>query len=206
MCTLNGARVMPGVGRHERPHSFQRKSEKEASGMVYLLVAVLLLTAWQLTLRARREGLLRVVKGLAVAAVFGLLAGVFIGLGARAGMAAITFANGGTPSITLAGSFTVVSTFSSYGIALGIVYEGLFRRLLRANGLAYGGLLMLSSWYPLAQAAAQQLTGQPASISLVITSGIVVALMWLPYGLTLEALLRRWQSRMTARTVANAAA
>jgi hypothetical protein len=174
--------------------------------MIYLLVAVLLLTAWQVTLRARRDGLLRVVKGLAVAAVAGLLAGVFIGLGARVGMAAIPVANGGTPGFTLAGSFTVVLTFSSYGIALGIVYEGLFRRLLRANGLAYGGLLMLSSWYPLAQAAVQQLTGQTAFISLVIASGIVVALMWLPYGLTLEALLRRWQSRETARTVAGAAA
>lgn len=174
--------------------------------MIYLLVAVLLLTAWQLTLTARRDGLLRVVKCLAVAAVFGLLAGVFIGLGARVGMAAIPVANGGTPSFTLAGSFSVVLTFSSYGIALGIVYQGLFRRLLRANGLAYGGLLMLSSWYPLAQAGAQQLTGQPAFISLVITSGIVVALMWLPYGLALEALLRRWQSRGTARAVAGAAA
>jgi hypothetical protein len=174
--------------------------------MIYLLVAVLLLTAWQLTLRARRDGLLRVLKGLAVAAVVGLLAGVFIGLGARVGMAAIPVANGGTPSFTLAGSFTVVLTFSSYGIALGIVYEGLFRRLLRANGLAYGVLLMLASWYPLARAAAQQLTGQTAFIPLALTSGIVVALMWLPYGLTLEALLRRWQGRVTARAVASAAA
>ena len=172
--------------------------------MIYLLVAVLLPTAWSLTLKARREGLLRVVKGMAVAAVAGLLAGGFIGLGARAGMAAIPFANGGVSSFTLAGSFTVVLTFSSYGILLGVVYEGLFRRLLRANGLAYGGLLMLSSWYPLAQAAAQQLTGQPALTAFVITSGIIVALMWLPFGLTLEALLRRWQSRGTARTVAAA--
>jgi hypothetical protein len=174
--------------------------------MIYLLFAVLLLTAWQLTLTARRDGLLRVVKCLAVAAVFGLLAGVFIGLGARVGMAAIPFANGGTPSLTLAGSFTVVLTFSSYGIALGVVYEGLFRRLLRASGLAYGGLLMLSSWYPLAQAAAQQLTGQPAFASLAIVSGVVIALMWLPYGLALEALLGRWHDRGTARTVAGAAA
>ena len=174
--------------------------------MIYLLVAVLLLTAWQLTLTDRRYGLLRVVKSTAVAAVSGLLAGVFIGLGARIGMAAIPVANGDTPSFTLAGSFSVVLTFSGYGIVLGIVYDGLFRRLLRANGLAYGGLLMLSSWYPLAQAAVQQLTGRPALIPLIIISGIVVALIWLPFGLALEALLRRWQSRGTAQAIASSAA
>ena len=173
--------------------------------MIYLLAAVLLLTVWQLTLAARRQGLLRVLKSVAVAAFAGLIAGVFIGLGARIGMAAIPFANGGTPSFTPAGSFTVVLTFSSYGIALGIVYEGLFRRLLRASGLAYGGLLMLCSWYPLAQAAAQQLTGQPAFISLIIVSGIIVALMWLPFGLALEALLSRWHSRDAVRALAGAA-
>jgi hypothetical protein len=170
--------------------------------MIYLAAIVLLLTAWQLTLTTRREGLLRVVKSIAVAAVSGLIAGVFIGLGARVGMAAIPVANGATPSLTLAGSFTVVLTFSSYGIALGVVYEGLFRRLLRSRGSAYGGLLMLFSWYPLAQAATQQLTGHPAFISLVIFSGIIVGLMWLPYGLALEALLRRWHSRRAVQAVA----
>ncbi|MBV9927563.1 MAG: hypothetical protein JOZ96_21275 [Acidobacteria bacterium] len=163
--------------------------------MIYLLTAVLLLTAWRLILAARRHGSLRVLKGVAVAAASGLLAGVFIGLGARVGMAAIPVANGGAPSFTLAGSFAVVLTFSGYGVALGVVYEGLFRRALRANGLAYGGLLMLSSWYPLAQAAAQELTGQTALIPLTIVSGIIVAFMWLPFGLALESLLRRWRVR-----------
>lgn len=174
--------------------------------MIYLLAVVLLLTAWQLTLKVRRQGLLRVSKDVAVAAVFGLLAGVFIGLGARAGMAAIPVANGVAPSFTLAGSFTVVMTFASYGIGLGVVYEAFFRRLLRESGLAYGGLLTLATWYPLAQAAAQQLTGQPTFISLMAFSGLVVALMWLPFGLTLEALLRRWHSRGTARALVNVAA
>jgi len=174
--------------------------------MIYLLVPVLLLTTWQFFLRARRQGLLLVFKSIAVAAVAGLLAGLFIGLGARAGMAAIPLANGGTPTLTLAGSFAVVITFASYGIGLGVVYEGLFRRLLRSNGLAYGGLLMLISWYPLAQAAAQQLTGQPALISLILVSGLIVALMWLPFGLTLEALLRRWQRPDIVRALAGTAA
>jgi len=174
--------------------------------MIYIVAAVLLLTAWQLAVAARRDGLLRVVKGVAAAAVSGLLAGVFIGLGARIGMAAIPIANGGVPSFTLAGSFSVVLTFASYGIGLGVVYEGFFRRLLRANGLAYGGLIMLSSWCPLAQAAAQQIAGQPALIPLILGSGIIVALMWLPFGVALESLLRRWQSRGTAQAVAGAAA
>ena len=174
--------------------------------MIYLIVPVLLLTAWQLILRARREGSLRVFKGIAVAALSGLLAGVFIGLGARAGMAAIPFANGGTPRFTPSGSFAVVITFASYGIGLGVVYEGLFRRLLRSNGLAYGALLMLTSWYPLAQAAAQQLTGEPTFISLILVSGLILTLMWLPFGLTLEALLRRWQSPAPAPTLAATAA
>lgn len=171
--------------------------------MVFLLAGVLLLTAWQLTLTARRHGLLRVVKDITVAAVSGLLAGVFIGLGARVGMGAITVANGDLPRFTPSGSFTVVVTFSSFGIVLGIIYEGLFRRLLRRSGLAYGALLMLCSWYGLAHAAAQQLTGSPALTSLVVTSGLMVALMWLPYGVALEAALRRWQKRGVASAVAS---
>jgi hypothetical protein len=166
--------------------------------MIYLLAAVLLPTVWLFIQRARREGPLRVFKEIAVAAAAGLLAGVFIGVGARAGMAAIPYANGAAPNFTPAGSLTVVLTFASYGILLGVVYEGLFRRLLRASGLAYGGLLMLASWYPLAQAGAQQLTGRPAFIALAAGSGVVVALMWLPFGLTLEALLGRWHRRRTA--------
>jgi hypothetical protein len=174
--------------------------------MIFLLIAVLLLTAWQFTLMSRQRGLLRVVKSIAVAAVAGLLAGVFIGLGARIGMAAIAVANGSLPRFTLSGSLAVVLTFSSYGIALGVVYEGLFRRLLRQNGLAYGVVLMLCSWYPLAHAAAQQLTGHPSVISLVIISGLIVGLMWLPFGLTLEALLRRWQNRGASPALVSAAA
>ena len=174
--------------------------------MVFLLAAVLLPTAWQYVLMARRRGLLYVVKTIAAAALLGLLAGVFIGVGARTGMSAITVANGDAPSFTLSGSLNVVATFASFGILLGVVYEGLFRRLLRRRGLAYGVLLMLCSWYPLAQAAAQQLTGRPALLTQIVVSGAVVALMWLPFGMALEALLRRWQNRRGATVAASAAA
>ena len=173
--------------------------------MVFLLAAVLLPTAWQYILMARRRGLLHVVKSVAAAAALGLLAGVFIGLGARAGMSAITVANGDAPSLTLSGSFTVVYTFASFGVVLGVVYDGLFRRLLRRSGLAYGVLLMLCSWYPLAQAAAQQLTGRPSLTAQIMASGVVVALMWLPFGVALEALLRRWHNRRGAPAAGAAA-
>ena len=172
--------------------------------MIYLLAATLLLTAWQFIVKARRDGLPRVVKSVAVAAVSGLLAGISIGLGARLGMSAIPVANGAAPNFTPAGTFAVVLTFSSYGIVLGVVYELLFRRLLRAKGLAYGALLMLATWYSLAQAAMQEVTGRPAFISIIIVSGMVVAFMWLPFGLALEALLRRWQRRGTVHTAAGA--
>lgn len=165
--------------------------------MIFLLAGVLLLTAWRFAALARQRGAARVLTGVAVAAVCGPLAGVFIGVGARVGMGAITIANGAPQRLTAAGTLAVVATFSSFGIALGVVYEGLFRQLLRQSGLAYGGLLTLCTWYPLAQAAAQQLTARPAPFSLAAVSGLSVALMWLPFGLTLESLLKRWDGRQS---------
>ena len=163
--------------------------------MIYLLVAVLVLCVWRFAIRARREGWVRVLKSILAAAAFGLVAGVFIGVGARLGMSAIVVANGGSPNFTLPGSFSVVTTFAGFGLPLGLVYEGLFRQLFRRHGLAYGALLTLCSWYPLAHAAAQQLSGHPSTISLVFVSGAFVALMWLPFGFALELLLAKWHGR-----------
>ncbi|HEV2706775.1 MAG TPA: hypothetical protein VGV59_12680 [Pyrinomonadaceae bacterium] len=163
--------------------------------MIFLLAGVLLLTTWRFTALVRQQGLAWALRGVAISACCGLLAGVLIGVGARVGMGAITIANGAPQRFTASGTFTVVLTFSSFGIVLGVVYEGLFRRLLRRKGLAYGGLLTLCTWYPLAHAAAQQLTARPALIALVTLSGLLVGLMWLPFGLALEALLRRWHDR-----------
>lgn len=163
--------------------------------MIFLLAGVLLLTAWRFTALARQQGVVWVLRGVAISACAGLLAGLFIGVGARIGMGAITIANGAPQRFTASGTFTVVATFSSLGILLGVVYEGLFRRLLRRKGLAYGGLLTLCTWYPLAHAAAQQLTAHPALIPLVTLSGLLVGLMWLPFGVALEALLSRWHGR-----------
>ena len=173
--------------------------------MIFLLAGVVLLSAWRFTVLTRQRGVAWVLRGVAISACSGLLAGVFIGVGARIGMGAITIANGDPQRFTASGTFTVVVTFSSFGIVLGVVYEGLFRRLLRHKGLAYGGLLTLCTWYPLAQAAAQQLTTRPALISLVTLSGLLVGLMWLPFGLALEAMLRRWHDRERVQVAAAAA-
>lgn len=173
--------------------------------MIFLLAGVLLLSAWRCIYLARRRGLLWVVKSVAAAAVLGLLAGVFIGIGARLGMSAITIANGGALRLSLAGTSTVVFTFSSAGIFLGVVYEVLFRQPLRRCGAAYGALIALVTWYPLGHAAAQQLTWAPALVPFLIISGLLVALMWLPFGVALEALLGRWQNGGEARLVAGTA-
>src|SRR5829696_2906715 len=106
--------------------------------MIFLLAAVLLLTAWRFTSAARERGLGQASRGVAVAACCGLLAGVFIGVGARVGMGAITIANGDPQRFTVSGTVSVIFTFSSFGVVLGVIYEGLFRHLLRRSGLASG--------------------------------------------------------------------
>jgi hypothetical protein len=166
--------------------------------MIFLLAALILLAAWRFTLTARRQGLLLAVREVMLASASGLLAGVFIGLGARLGMSAITVANGSAPRFTLPGTVTVVVTFAGYGGIFGVVYAGLFRQLLRRRGAAYGLLLMLCSWYPLAHAGAQQLTNPPPAGALFFISGIVVAAMWVPYGVSLEMLVSRWQHQIAA--------
>ena len=130
-----------------------------------------------------------------MAAVSGLLAGIFIGLGARIAMGAIAFVNDDSPGFTLSGSFLVVITFASFGIVLGLIYEALFRDLLRQSGLAFGLLLTLCLWYPLADSGVQVLKFHPTALSLIFYSNILVALMWLPFALALEALLARWHNR-----------
>ena len=173
--------------------------------MIFLLAGALLLTAWRFTALARQRGSAWALRALAISACSGLLAGVFIGVGARIGMGAITIANGAPQRFTASGTFTVILTFSSFGIVLGVVYEGLFRQLLRRRGLAYGGLLTLCTWYPFARAAAQQLTAHPALIGLVALSGLLVGLMWVPFGVALEVLLRRWHDRKSVQALADAA-
>lgn len=163
--------------------------------MIYLLAIALILTAFGFARKARKRGFLPVMLDLGAAAVAGFLAGIFIGLGARVAMSAIAFANGDLSRFTFSGSIQVVFIFASSGIILGIIYEALFRDLLRRSGLAFGLLLTLCLWYPLAESGVQVLRFQPTAISLIFFSGVLVALMWLPFALFLEALLSRWHSR-----------
>jgi hypothetical protein len=111
-------------------------------------------------------------------------------------MSAIAFANGDLSRFTFSGSVQVIVTFASSGILLGIIYETLFRDLLKQSGLAFGLLLTLCLWYPLAESAVQVLRFQPTAISLVFFSGVLTSLMWLPFALTLEAVLKRWHNRV----------
>lgn len=173
--------------------------------MIYVLAVVLILTAARVACAARRRGARRVLRGLAAAGVLGLLAGVFIGVGARVGMSAITIANGEVPRPTASGSLNVVLTFSALGLPLGVVYEGLVRHLLRRKkALTFGALLTLCTAYPLAQAAAQQINAPMNFAALALVSVLMVALMWLPYALALEWLLARWE-RWRERRAAPAA-
>lgn len=173
--------------------------------MVFVLAFVVLLTAWRFALTARRRGLFWAARDVLVAAISGWVAGVLIGIGARVAMGAITIANGDTQRFTWSGTVTVVVTFSGFGIIFGFVYEGLFRRLLRRSGVAFGLLITLCSWYPLTHAATQQLTIRPSVGSLVLMSGILVAAMWIPYAVLLELLLSRWRHGTAAPVIASPA-
>lgn len=168
--------------------------------MIYLLLAVLVLTAARLFVVARRRGALYVLGVVVASAALGLVAGLLIGVGARVGMGAITVANGEVPRPTLSGTLSVVLTFAALGLPLGVVYEALFRPLARRwRAWAFGSLLTLCTWYPLAHAAAQQLTGRMSLAALALVSLVMVALIWLPYALALEVLLARWRSWREAR-------
>lgn len=166
--------------------------------MIYLLAIALILTAFGFARKARQRGFLSVILDSGVAAVSGFLAGIFIGLGARIAMGAIAFANGDSPNFTLSGSIQVIIIFAGFGIILGLIYEALFRDLLRHSGLAFGLLLTLCLWYPLADSGVQVLRFQPTAISLIFFSGVLVALMWVPFALILEVLLARWHSRASS--------
>jgi hypothetical protein len=161
--------------------------------MIFVLAAAVAFTVWRFTLASRREGLYWAIREMLLAIASGLLAGVFVGLGARAGMSAIAFANGDASRFTLSGTVAVIVTFAGFGGIFGIIYAGLFRQILKQRGLVFGLLIMLVSWYPLANAAAQQLRNSPPIILLILSTAFFVSLMWIPFGLVLEKLVSKWQ-------------
>lgn len=163
--------------------------------MIYLLTAALLLAAFGFVRKTRRRGVWIVLLDTLIAAAFGWLSGIFIGVGARIGMWAIPFFNGSESRFTLDGTVQVILVFSLYGIMLGILYELLFRDLLYKKGLLFGLVVAICTWYPLAEAGMQQLNFQPTFISLLFFSGLVMSIMFIPYGIALELLIGRWHQR-----------
>jgi len=127
-----------------------------------------------------------------IAAVFGWIAGILIGVGARIGMWSIPFFNGTEPRITFDGTLQVVLVFSLYGIGLAIAYELFFRQILKRRGLIYGLLVAILSSYPLASAASQQLSFSPAFVPMAGITLLVVGLMFVPFSILLELFLFRW--------------
>jgi hypothetical protein len=163
--------------------------------MLYVVGVALILTLSSFALKARRNGWRAELLETLMSAVFGLMAGVLIGFGARIGMGAIAFANGDPFRFSISGTLMVVGVFSTLGIVSGLIYGILLRDWLKQSGLAFGILLTLVSWYPLAEAAIEVLNFRPTMISLILLSGVFVALMFMPFGAALETLLSRWDRR-----------
>jgi predicted membrane protein len=159
--------------------------------MIYLLAVALILTSAGFWLKAREKGALATFLDALISIVFGFLAGIFIGVGARIGMWAIAFANGDASRFSVAGTIQVIAVFACFGLGLGLIYEGFFRRVLRARGLLFGILITLCAWYPLGESAAQVMNFQPTNVSLFFWTLVCVASMFLPFGVVLEWLLKR---------------
>lgn len=163
--------------------------------MIYLLAIALILTVAGFVIKARQKGALTIILDAAIAIVFGFLAGIIIGVGARFGMWAVAVANGAEPSFSASGTLRVVATFACFGIVFGLIYEGLLRSVLGRRGLIFGILITIVAIYPTAEAVADTLAFQPTALSLFFFSGVGAALMFVPFAIVLERLLRFWHRR-----------
>ena len=157
--------------------------------MIYLVAIGLAITITRYTLAVRRGEPSRVLYEIPAAIVAGLLAGVWLGIGALIAMRVIAYFASAPPRISVTGSIQVVLVFAAMGGGIAILYAGLFRHALAKSGIWFGLLLFLGSWYPLAQAGAQLLGYKPDPLSLMAVSGAVVALMFIPYALLLQTLI-----------------
>lgn len=160
--------------------------------MIYVIVIASIVAIVAFVRRSRNEGIRATLLDVIVSAAFGWFAGIFIGIGARIGMWAIPFFNGGQPSVTFDGTTQVILVFSLYGIGLGVLYEFIFRNLLRCRGLLFGMMISLCTWYPLGAAGAQQLNFTPTLLPLLLVTGAVMLLMFIPFAVFLEFILERW--------------
>ncbi|HEV8593508.1 MAG TPA: hypothetical protein VGQ55_15495, partial [Pyrinomonadaceae bacterium] len=112
--------------------------------------------------------------------------------GARIGMWSIPLFNGTEPRITVDGTFRVILTFSLFGIGLGLLYELLFRELMRGHGLLFGLLIALVAWYPLGSQGIQQLRFVPSFLPAAAVTFTIVATMFVPFAVVLEFSLGKW--------------
>ena len=164
--------------------------------MIYLAAIAFLLTVFAFFRKAKQNGFRAAGLDSLFAALAGFGAGIFIGFGARIGMWAIAFFNGSASRFTVSGTLRVILLFSSFGIGLSLFYELVLRDLLRQSGLLFGFIITLFTAYPFAKSAAEVLRFQPTIISLVFFTGIFTALMWLPFAITLERLLKLYQDKL----------
>ena len=162
--------------------------------MIYLIVIAFIVAAFGFYRRLRRDGFQSTLLDSVIAAVFGWCAGLLIGVGARIGMWSIPFFNGTESHITIGGSLRVILVFSLYGIGLGVIYELVFRDLLRKSGLMFGLLVTLLAWYPLGNSGVQLLNFTPETLLLIFFTGVLVGLMFVPYALVLEQLFKHWHA------------
>jgi hypothetical protein len=160
--------------------------------MIYAAAIALFLTAVRYTLAVRGHGS-RVLYEIPAAALAGLLAGLWFGVAARVAMRLVAMAAGAPLRLSAGGSIQVVLVFAAIGGGVGILYAGLFRHALATSGARFALLVFLATWYPLAQAGAD-LIGRKADF---FASGVVIALMWLPYALLLERIAPPLCRRMT---------
>lgn len=138
--------------------------------------------------RAVRRESRRVLLELPAAALAGLVAGLWFGIAARGAMRIVALAAKAPLRLSAGGSVQVILVFAAIGAGVGLLYAALFRHALGSSGLRFGLLLLLVTWYPMAQAGAELLGYQPDPLKLILTSGAVIAAMWLPYALLLEKL------------------
>lgn len=160
--------------------------------MIYLIAIALIIAAGAFIRRYKVAGIRSASLDLIVAAVSGWLSGIFIGIAARVGMWSIPFFNGGQANVTFDGTLQVILVFSLYGIGLGVLYEFMFRSLLRHRGSFFGVIIALATWYPLGSAGVQQLNFTPQIFPLIFFTGLMMLLMFVPFSFTLEFCLKRW--------------
>src|SRR5829696_946421 len=163
--------------------------------MIYIVGIALVATFAGCYFRIRSQGFGGTLVDFLVSAAAGWTAGIMIGIGARIGMWSIPFFNGVESTLTLDGSLQVVLVFSLFGIALGVIYEFLFREIFRHRGIVFGSLVTLVTAYPLTIAALQQITFTPAILPTMTLSVLFVGLMFIPFSVLLELILS-WYHRM----------